>query len=221
MNLGIGLSLSTPRSLVVDPTSQAVGGLWRDFAGVPWVGTASAGSSGGRTLTSADPPVVGTPLNGHGVAQTTGTKTMTSSPAALSNYIGAAWGFSILAKHGGAATGFFFQDVDAYFSCTMANGVLSVDQWDSDTTHLLVSTSIASDANYHLYQGKFSGTTMSLRIDHGAWVTGTIGPIFHTTANLSFQITTASVAEIVLAPTASLDFDGMRYAANLRYALTL
>lgn len=69
MRLGLGLSLSNVRgggAAAYDPADDAWT-LWQraSYGGSPWAGTASAGTSGSRSLTEAtNPPAVGTAVNG-------------------------------------------------------------------------------------------------------------------------------------------------------------
>jgi hypothetical protein len=71
MNLGIGLGLSFVRpsgAAAFSPASLPLT-LWvEDYAGLPWVGEASAGTSGAHSLTAGTAPGVGTAFNGHDTA---------------------------------------------------------------------------------------------------------------------------------------------------------
>jgi hypothetical protein len=59
---------------VFDPTASALTGLYRgSFGGDPWAGTASAGTSGGRSLSAGAAPAVGAAVNGFTPASFNGT----------------------------------------------------------------------------------------------------------------------------------------------------
>src|SRR5262245_3000059 len=56
-----------------NPTTLILDGYWRDYAGSPHAGTASAGSSASRSRAEVtNPPAVGTDLNGHDSADADG-----------------------------------------------------------------------------------------------------------------------------------------------------
>lgn len=67
MRLGLGLSICDVRgsASVFNPATLSLTGWWRaSYAASPWVGTASAGTSGTRDLTEAtNPPAAGSALN--------------------------------------------------------------------------------------------------------------------------------------------------------------
>lgn len=66
MNLGLGLSICSQRSTAsLDPSTLAFADWNRaTFAGAPWAGVASAGTSGARALSSGGvAPGVGAALN--------------------------------------------------------------------------------------------------------------------------------------------------------------
>ncbi len=77
MNLGLmlGVSMLGAAPPALDPSTLALTGWYRgSFTAAPWVGTASAGSSGSHSLiTDAHDPAVGTALNGHAAADFAGT----------------------------------------------------------------------------------------------------------------------------------------------------
>jgi hypothetical protein len=53
----------------LNPTTLALNDYFRDYAGSPWTGTASAGTSGADSATEAvNPPTIGAGLNGHPTA---------------------------------------------------------------------------------------------------------------------------------------------------------
>jgi hypothetical protein len=74
MRLGLGLGLTNVRggaAPVFDPATLSLTGWWRaSYSASPWVGTASAGSSGSRNLTEAtNAPSVGAAVSGYDPAE--------------------------------------------------------------------------------------------------------------------------------------------------------
>jgi hypothetical protein len=100
VRLGLSLGLSQPRggaAPVFDPATLALTGWWRDFAGSPWAGTASAGTSGTPTLSSGSAPGVGASMNGHAVADFDGAgDNLFSSAATATHFTNAAGGAAVL-----------------------------------------------------------------------------------------------------------------------------
>lgn len=103
MNLGIGLMIapfSFIQSGAFNPATLSLTGWWRtDYGGSPWTGTASAGSSGGRTLEEpTNPPTTGSTINGLTPANFDGTNDrLEELDLFLSSYVSAsAWWVGLL-----------------------------------------------------------------------------------------------------------------------------
>jgi hypothetical protein len=89
--------LSRPQGLrraaaaVFDPATLALEGWWRaDYSATPWVGTASAGGSGGRNATGAGGtgnPTPGTAINGRVPADFDGVNDYFSLPGTATDYL--------------------------------------------------------------------------------------------------------------------------------------
>lgn len=98
----IGFSFGAGRaskmaSSVLDPTTLSLSGYWRgSYAGSPWVGTASAGSSGGRNLTEAtNAPSVGAALNSLASADYDGTDDQLAASGVVASDLIATGGYRV------------------------------------------------------------------------------------------------------------------------------
>ncbi len=72
MLLGLANSICSTQAVgesepvIMDPADEVLTGWWGpNYAASPWVGRASAGTSGSRQLTSGIAPTTGTAQNGH------------------------------------------------------------------------------------------------------------------------------------------------------------
>lgn len=89
-----------------DPATLSLTGWWRaSYAGSPWPGIASAGSSSGRNLAEAtNPPSIGTALNGLTPANFEGTDDIIASSFQLDSFVSSgAWYVGVLARAGALA----------------------------------------------------------------------------------------------------------------------
>lgn len=103
MMIGLGLSLCSaraPAAASYDPAVDSLTGWWRtDYAGTPWVGTASAGTSGANlTDGTGNPPTTGAAVNGRIPADFDG----------VAKRIASAIGVSTLMPAGGAGAAVYF-----------------------------------------------------------------------------------------------------------------
>lgn len=110
--LGLGLSLGLGSRGVAasapafDVTTLTATGLYRgSFSGSPWAGTASAGTSGSKSLAEASvPPIAGTAVNGKTPALFDGTKQL--GGVSLANYLTTSaylwWSLFYLSSSGGS-----------------------------------------------------------------------------------------------------------------------
>jgi len=76
-------------SVGVDPATLSLTGFWQDYAGGTWTGTASAGSSSGRTLVAGNVPSVGAAFGAHPSAEFNGTNDYLDSAITADNYLSA------------------------------------------------------------------------------------------------------------------------------------
>lgn len=103
MRIGPALSIcaTAKATPALNPATLALTGWWRDFAVVPWLGTASAGTSGSGlndlvTAGAGLDPAVGIALNGHGTADFDGLNDQLNAEGTFDTY-SAAQAFSIWA----------------------------------------------------------------------------------------------------------------------------
>ncbi|MBS2016462.1 MAG: hypothetical protein JST00_26490 [Deltaproteobacteria bacterium] len=227
-----------------DPSSLALTGWWRaSYGGAPWSGTASAGASGARSLTTAgSDPATGAALNGLAGADFDGTANLLTTglagsalfaPSALSFWAlvdadtvpadpgaGLRWQGSGLIGDSGAT---YLQVALTAAGATL--GVTSSGAYDEVTT-------ACSTGAPHLVQARFDGTSLSVRVDAGAWqsVPATNGP-GATIDDLSNVIRVGlqigyfdgRMWELGLADSVMSDsaFEQVRSYVNARYALSL
>ncbi len=176
---------------ILNPATWNLGGWWRaasggDYDGSPWVGTASAGSSGSRDLAEGtNPATVGATLNAHPTANFDGTDDQMVSATAFDNLAGYAAGSMWVlfnADTAAADAGAGLRDQNRNLLC----GELSV---GLQTFHLTFSTAgvhayyIGTDgfvyeltiacttSAWHLVQVKWDSSTLSMRLDSGAFST--------------------------------------------------
>lgn len=168
----------------------ALTGRWTTaYAASPWVGVASAGSSGTNNLTEAtNPPATGPALNGRTPALFNGTNSkLTAATDAGTMLSAGAWSFWCLFK---ANTIAGVQSV--YGANNESLGGAAVTQtWVASLTDLdpggahdyraqigqiqLDSSPVINNlaitlGTYHLLQGKYDGTNVRARVDSGSWV---------------------------------------------------
>ncbi len=181
-----GLALMQRRSSAAafTPASLALTGWWEDYAGTTWVGKASAGTSGGRTLVAApalDAPVVGTALNGHGTASFDGTNHVLTIASALSTFVGASAGSgAFLARSavaGDADPGGATRYQGSAVVCDApSSGYFHVGSNNGGTYGSIFNGSYkssigagATQTTWVLGQVRWNGTTISARRNGGAW----------------------------------------------------
>jgi hypothetical protein len=185
MRLGLSLALGGQQrssGAAFDPASLALTGWWEDYAGTTWVGKASAGTSGGRTLVASGlAPDVGTAINGHGTAQFDGSSQALFIDAALSTFVAAGAGTvvylarSAVAGDGdpGGATRYTGSAVvcddpaAGYFHVGSNNGGCYGSIFDGSYKS---SIGVGATQNtWVLGAARWNGTTISARRNNGAW----------------------------------------------------
>jgi len=160
--------------------------LWqRDYAGSPWTGTASAGTSGSNSFSEAtNPPSVGTALNGHGTADYDGTNDILGQASGdastyLTNTNGSGWVlFNADAASADAGAGSrqnnpqFLASNNGQFGIGFSSvgiHVYTVDGSNGQTEKVIA----CATGGWHLLQFKYSlgggGLSLKLRLDNGAW----------------------------------------------------
>jgi hypothetical protein len=243
-----GQSSEPPPAVVpgTSPASLPLTGWWRDYAGVPWHGSASAGMSGGRNLDSAGSnPAIGATINGHGPAAFNGSvpNVLGSGSVPIADVFGTTAGsfFALFratsAPAPGAAT---YQDGNLFGD--HYNGEVGFGFSTSGITFVMydggdyVERAIPCGAGaWHLAQWKWDGVNTYGRVDGAAWTAwggGTWVPSdvtvitnrLLTGAGYGNGVTfDGSILEIGVSNTALSDatFDAIRSYVNARYALSL
>ncbi len=175
-------------SVGFDPSSLALTGYWRaDFAGAPWPGTPSAGSSGTPSLDAGGPgPGTGAAQNGKIPADFNGT-TQYLAGAVLSTFLAAAsWScwFLVYARTAVPDPGpglrvsapALASDAGAYFVVAFTDSGVSFEMADGISAASTLTVACAT-GGWHLVQCSYDGTDLWLRVDSGAASTETYGNV--------------------------------------------
>lgn len=234
---GGSATLSGAFTAAYHPELFTLTGWWRSYAGAPWVGTVSAGSSGTHDLTAVSAPSVGAAQNGYSPASLDGVASALVSATAVSSFFAAGSGsIAILFKANVAAANNagdaylvpgLFTDTQAYFGMGFSDAGVRAYLYDSSYKQLTVACGTGA---YHLAQMKWDGSTLKCRVDHGSWqsvAVGAIGtvtntPVIGRTYNSS-AFFNGDILEVAFAATALSDanFDYLRNYMNTRYGLAL
>lgn len=244
MRLGLSLALTQPRGgasapAVLDPATLALTGWWRaPYAGSPWTGIASDGTSGGRTIQNATPPSVGTALNGYDTADFDGSNDALSSADAVSTFVTTtAFSAYFLFKAdsaGGADPG----AATRYQGRTLASdsaaagylhfghnaGGVYCSIYDGSYKSAIAA---CTPTNWTKMAVKFTGGTLSVRANGGSWATASITDIDAVTGLLYLGVGYGSayldglIAEALFAQSAFDDstFDGLDAYVLSRYGV--
>ena len=186
MNLGLGLGLTSfagGGAPAFNPATLSLTGWWRaSFAASPWVGTASAGSSGSRNISEAtNPPTVATALNSLNPADFNGTTQILTAALAMDQFVTSAAGMlaclfnaDAAAADAGAATAYLNPSFVAH------NGIAEV-YFTYSSSGVRLGCYNGVDQNsfaaacgtgaWHLAIGTWDATTLYLSIDGGAFTT--------------------------------------------------
>lgn len=251
MRLGLSLAITQPRSGAgggaFDLTSLAWTGLWQvSYSGSPWVGSASAGSSGGRNLTEAtNPPASGGPLNGFTPPDFDATNDRLDTGAVLlSDLIGNSCGGVVLfnadtsSADGGAGTRFanpqFLIDTNAILGVGFSTAGVHLAALDTGATTTEV-VSACGTGGWHLLRWRVTdATTIEVGVDSGAMVsTSFAGKTLHGSRGTLVRVgcranggapffdgRVAFIATAAFAPT-DPQFVNIRGGINARYNLAL
>lgn len=220
------------------PASLSLTGWWRAaFASSPWTGVASAGTSGGRTLTEAtNPPTVGTALNTFDTANFDGVDDLLNGASAFSTYGAAAAGslaFLVYADTLAADTGTvrtnaaLLCDANTYFTVNVCDSGVAVNLYDvgwKATPYAALATGA-----WTLVQVRWDSTTLSVRTNNNAWQDVLAGAIDTVTGAITIGNGNAGpffdgrMAEAMCAQEAftTPQFDEIRDYINTRYALAI
>lgn len=183
--LGFGLGNRRVAAAAFDPATLALSGYYQgSYAPNTWTGTASAGTSGSRSVTEpTNPPTSGTPVNGFAPAAFNGTNQKLTDSSNLSSYVtpteGSHWElFRATSISGGAAAGY---DNPA-LCCDIAGGNwgmhvggASNDKFIAYLYDAIVGAKKAEftivTGTYYLGQMRWKGSTNTAeaRLNGGAW----------------------------------------------------
>jgi hypothetical protein len=229
------------------PTGLNLSGYWRgdDYSiggGIgTWIGTASAGTSGGKNLTSTvspGPPAVGAALNGHPTVDFPGfpTSNFVSSDAhitgdflTLSTYSGWALVFvrSIITDFGGGS---------AWANCAIAGsasedwvlGVRSTGPAVVPTNFPgAVQTTLPGLSQWALVRFRYSANVLEIGVNSGAMVPNACNDISEVATQLKVGLAAQAldgiIAEIATSKIAltDADFANVKAYVNARYGLAL
>ncbi len=240
MPLGLGLGLGLPFAqapsgpAVYDPSTLSATGWWRtDFSASPWAGTASAGSSGGRSLTGV--AGTGTALNGRIPADFNGTNQELANATAISTLLSAsAWFAWVLfnARTISTANANPFQNIallcdSGAFWGIHLHSAPKVQVYQFSGANKVVEIPISLNA-WTLVCARFDGTNLRAQVNSTLGTPTASGNISTVTGTLKVgRISSAfydgRIADIGLSASAESDarFDDIRAYVNSRYSLSL
>jgi len=247
MSLSLGLSLSLRSSggaaaPPIDLTTLALRAYYRaSYAPTTWSGTASAGSSGAKTLSVlGTSPSAGTAVNGFAPAAFSGTNQAFIDAADLApTYITTtAYRIWVLFRSPStsAPSGLPYNDTSLFvegggnWGVNFTTSGVSVYHQSSTRT----TAACAADGNYHAAELLYDGANVAIRIDRAAPVVGsataTTGVItsgaMRIAANIGATRLTGSILEMAFvdtadAPSMAVPFADVIAAWNNRYGLGL
>lgn len=239
-SLGVGGRAGKKR--IVDssfPASLSLTGWWRaSYSGSPWVGTASAGSSGSRDLTEAtNPPATGSALNGLTPADFDGVNDLLTNATTLTDYITASAYFGWVLFNADTVSGGsafngpnIIADTGGFWGVAVFDlgGTPTVGPWHWDGGAKNALATISTGA-WNLACWRYDGVDIRLKLNSGSIVTTAAGSVSTLTGTMevgngfSAIFIDGRVAEIGLMASAGTDalFDDIRSYVNTRYALSL
>lgn len=224
----------------IDPTALDLSSLQLlPYAGIPWTGVVSAGSSGGRHLTTAGgslDPTVGATLVGQPTADFDGTQYCidgTSNDVLFSS----TGSFFVMFKSRSQAApsglnygdGNFFGDganAETTFGITTAGVLAAI--YAGGVAYARVDVPGGTDNQWHIAQFRFDGEYLTGRLDGGLWHGVDCGPYVPSSPGLSSvgRSYTATFFDGLMAMKATADvaltyaeFEGLVAHLNLTYGM--
>ncbi len=220
-----------------DPTTLSLTGYWKNFSASPWVGTASAGASGGRTLSAvggSDPTLVSGAAHFDPTAGTPqylrdGTNTM-------GVYItSTAYTVSCLIKPNTAGAAganpynnpSIFGEVGGNFGVEYSTG--GVELFHYSGTYKVVATALAT-GTIVLVDAKYDGVNIKIRVNGGSWTSLAAGALsvdnsqVRVGRNFASVFLAADILELLVSDTAISDGNLNSYRTgwiNPTYGLAL
>ncbi len=237
MNLGIGLGLGMQRGASAFNVAGLPLTLWvEDYGGLPWVGKASAGTSGTHNLTTGTTPGVGTAFNGHDTAYfNTGTKNIDGGGGLTWGDLISASAFTlqVIANFDSASAlnvgrpdldPSLIHSLNTNFYMAITTSGLRGGYYDGVAYQVTPSVAHPADGTKACVQMKLSGGTISIRVNGGAWQTTTAANVRSTELadgcrfGLSMD---GRMAQIMTAASAlsDADLDGLYADAKSRFAV--
>lgn len=230
-----------------DPATLSLSGWWRaSFSASPWVGVASAGSSGSRELSEGtNPPSAGTAVNGLTPADFDGTNDfLTASTVGAANlehyFTTSAYTYSLLifadaaAADAGDADGYTMPGLigDGSFATPMGCSFsdAGIRAWHNASGNWNSVEVPCSTGAWHAVQVRYNGTTLQTRVDGGAWSDQTRGNVGISLAatmrigrNYASVYFNGKILDIITASTALTDenLDSIIEYYNSQYGLSL
>lgn len=232
--------IKNPSGSVFDPATLALTGWWRgSFAGSPWVGTASAGTSANQDMTEAtNPPSVGATLNGYATADFDGTNDRFVLDDVASTYVTAA-AFSgwclVYADVISTNNATVYENdgpiaqVGGYWGISFKSAGEALFYMYDGAIQTTPAATFAAGA-WQLVQWKYDGTNIKIRVNSGAWQSTAAGNLGSTAEALRaggnyslVQFLDGRIADMALSKVAFSDgtFDDIKSYANGRYGLAL
>lgn len=168
---------------VFDPATLALASWNRgSYAGAPWAGVASAGTSGAHSLlaTGGSPPTAGTPVNGYAPAAFDGVAKYMDADGTANDYMTAAaysgWALvKVNAITTNDATAYNNEAISifagsAYFGVVLkSTGVVKVFAYDTGLGDFNGPEAAITTGAWALVQWKYDGTNLKIRVNNGAW----------------------------------------------------
>lgn len=225
-----------------DPATLQLTGWWRaSYSASPWVGMASAGSSGANNLSEATNPPASISALGFTVADFDGTNDELTAADTLDTYAaaGAFSGWQLInvdaistdnaAVYNNDST--FGTKTSTYFGIFLKSGggspTVHAYLWDGGDKS--VSASIATGA-WTLVQWKVDGTNITIRVNGDAWQSSAAGNIQSLAGGVRLggdrtptEMYDGKIAEtgLIDAVLSDSDFANIKSYINTRYALAL
>ncbi len=221
-----------------DPATLSLTGWWRgSYTSGNWAGTASAGTSGSKTLTAANSPASGSALNGYTPVDLGGTNqhfTQANALASVSAYF--MWALVYIDAIDTANTipgspylnDHIIGDSSGNWGLALTtSGGTAVQAWHYSSGNKGVTLPI-STGQWTLVQARFDGSTIRGKINSGSVQTiaaGNVSSLGTTYVGRSYGSTYVDgrIMDLGVMSTAGSDaqFDDIRSYVNNRYALSL
>ena len=226
-----------------DAASLELSGWWRaSYAGSPWVGSSSVGSSGLRNLTEAtNPPSNGSAVNGLVPADFDGTNDLLTTGRPVTDFVTAGAGsiaalvnidaISTAVPLGGTMfnNDAIVNDIGGYLGLVLGGAASNEAQayiYDGAMKGARVTVTLAT---WQFLQMRWDGTRVEIRLNSGSWNTALCGSIQVPTyelrvgASAATQLFDGKMLELMFADRylGANDFDRRKGYVNTRYALSL